>query len=112
MKEFGISKRAREEDESELENKKRKAEMTDSSDDEVQVLGSKFNSQVKKSIDVIDLDATITTEKGQSRSFSCTVCSESLKNSLAVHRHPLLAVIVCGSCKFTLAEKIRLEVCL
>lgn len=112
LKEFGISKRAREEDESELENKKRKAEMTDSSDDEVQVVGSKFNSQVKKAIDVIDLDATIRTENGQSRSFSCTVCSESLKNSSAVHRHPLLAVIVCGSCKFTLAEKIRLEVCL
>lgn len=112
MKEFGTSKRAREEDESVSENKKHKTEMTDSSDDEVQVLGSKCNSQVKKAIDVIDLGTPITTEKGQSRSFSCTICSEALKNSSEVHRHPLLAVIVCGSCKFTLAEKIRLEVCL
>ncbi|KAJ4777566.1 DNA repair and recombination protein RAD54 [Rhynchospora pubera] len=109
LKEHSTSKRAREEYESELDNKKHKAEMTDSSDDEVKVLGSKLNSPVKKAIDVIDLDTPFFTERSQSRSFSCTVCSEALKKSSEVHRHPLLAVIVCASCKFTLAEKIRLE---
>jgi Cysteine Rich ADD domain len=112
LKEFGTPKRAREDNESVPENKRHKVEMSDSSDDEVQVLGSTSNSQVKKAIDVIDLDTPTATEKDQSRTFSCTVCSEALKNSSEVHRHPLLAVIVCGSCKFTLAEKIRLEVCL
>jgi hypothetical protein len=52
MKDLGTSKRAREEDEAELDYTKRKTETTDSSDDEVQVLGSKFHLRVKKAIDV------------------------------------------------------------
>jgi hypothetical protein len=53
MQDLGISKRAREEDSAELDYTKRKTETTDSSDDEVQVLGSKLNLRVKQAIDVM-----------------------------------------------------------
>jgi transcriptional regulator ATRX len=43
------------------------------------------------------------------KTFKCTICSEML-NASDVHRHPVLDVVVCGSCRFLVIEKNRLEV--
>ncbi|XP_072955978.1 protein CHROMATIN REMODELING 20 isoform X2 [Typha angustifolia] len=69
-------------------------------------------SQVKKVVDVIDVDVLPSPSprcsmKDLRKAFNCTACLEVLKAS-DVHQHPLLEVIVCGSCKFLLIEKIRL----
>ncbi|KAL5990168.1 hypothetical protein ACLOJK_011065 [Asimina triloba] len=44
-----------------------------------------------------------------SKKFNCTSCSKILLAS-DVHRHPLLEVIVCGSCKVVLEEKMQQKV--
>ncbi|KAJ3682438.1 hypothetical protein LUZ60_015011 [Juncus effusus] len=107
-----LEKESDSESESKLSNKKlKKTEVITDSDDDLQVLDSNSVSKVKKkSVEVIDLDNFPTPVKNESKSgIECTLCSEILKNSSEVHCHPILEVAVCGSCKFALSEKIRLE---
>lgn len=76
--------------------------------------GEGSSAEVKKVVDIIDLDlfpsqSPKLPNKSLPKSFKCTICSEML-NASDVHRHPVLDVIVCGSCRFLVIEKNRLEV--
>ncbi|KAJ1295322.1 hypothetical protein BS78_01G215300 [Paspalum vaginatum] len=91
------------------------------SDDEMQIdnkpalpkSGEGSSAQVEKVVDIIDLDLIPSqspkfNDKSPPKAYKCTICSEMLSAS-DVHRHPVLDVTVCGSCRFLVIEKNRLE---
>ncbi|KAK3157704.1 hypothetical protein QOZ80_2AG0126760 [Eleusine coracana subsp. coracana] len=112
-------KRTREDDD-ELDEKRLKTVIIES-DDDMQI-GSKSDMHkdgegssagVDKEVDIIDLDLFSSqspkpSEKNLSKAFKCTICTNKL-NASDVHRHPVLDVTVCGSCRFLVIEKNRLE---
>ncbi|KAL6842436.1 hypothetical protein ACP4OV_027863 [Aristida adscensionis] len=70
-------------------------------------------AKVEKMVDIIDLDlfpsqSPERSDKNLPKAFKCTICTEMLTAS-DVHRHPVLDVTVCGSCRFLVIEKNRLE---
>jgi transcriptional regulator ATRX len=83
--------------------------------DSKQALHSKDTDlRLEKGVDIIDLDlfpspSPKLSDIGLPKAFKCTICTEML-NASDVHRHPVLDVIVCGSCRFLVIEKNRLEV--
>ncbi|GJM84714.1 hypothetical protein PR202_ga00411 [Eleusine coracana subsp. coracana] len=102
-------KRTREDDD-ELDEKRLKTVIIES-DDDMQI-GSKSDMHkdgegssagVDKEVDIIDLDLFSSqspkpSEKNLSKAFKCTICTNKL-NASDVHRHPVLDVTVCGSCR-------------
>jgi len=75
--------------------------------------GEGSSAEVEKVVDIIDLDLFPSQSpklptKSLPKTFKCTICSEML-NASDVHRHPVLDVVVCGSCRFLVIEKNRLE---
>jgi transcriptional regulator ATRX len=72
------------------------------------------SAELENGVDIIDLDLIPSQSPKLSdidlpKAFKCTICTEML-NASDVHRHPVLDVIVCGSCRFLVIEKNRLEV--
>lgn len=119
------SKRSRDNEVLEAEMKKSRIEVIDI-DDEVQVMEKKSSHishepnghlQHKEMIDIIDVEILPSPNpKGprfkeikDSENFHCTACSNWLKAS-EVLKHPLLAVIICGSCKAFVEDKIQIKV--
>ncbi|KAL6641027.1 hypothetical protein ACP70R_019208 [Stipagrostis hirtigluma subsp. patula] len=75
--------------------------------------GGASTAEVEKVVDIIDLDLIPSqspklSDGSSPKSFKCTICTEML-NASDVHRHPVLDVTVCGSCRFLVIEKNRLE---
>ena len=104
------------------DNEKRLKTVIIESDDDMQIDnkralqkdGEGSSAEVEKVVDIIDLDLFPSQSpklpiKSLPRTFKCTICSEML-NASDVHRHPVLDVVVCGSCRFLVIEKNRLEV--
>lgn len=113
-------KRTREDD-FELDHKRPKTVIVESDDDMLinskPALGNQgsdsSSAEVKKVVDIIDLDLLPSEspnfgDKALPKVFKCTVCTEML-NARDVHRHPVLDVTICGSCRFLVIEKNRLE---
>lgn len=111
-------------EEFETKNKKRKTVFLDS-DEEFQVIEDKatpnaheeasaeqHSSKQVKTIDVIDVDSVsspdIDIHKNFGKVFLCTSCFDVLK-APQVHRHPLLQVAVCGSCKAVIEGKMQVK---
>ncbi|XP_066370876.1 protein CHROMATIN REMODELING 20-like isoform X2 [Miscanthus floridulus] len=103
------------------ENEKRLKTVIIESDDDMQIDnkralqkdGEGSSAEVEKVVDIIDLDLFPSQSpklptKSLPKTFKCTICSEML-NASDVHRHPVLDVVVCGSCRFLVIEKNRLE---
>ncbi|XP_066374559.1 protein CHROMATIN REMODELING 20-like isoform X2 [Miscanthus floridulus] len=103
------------------ENEKRLKTVIIESDDDMQIDnkralqkdGEGSSAEVEKVVDIIDLDLFPSQSpklptKSLPKTFNCTICSEML-NASDVHRHPVLDVVVCGSCRFLVIEKNRLE---
>lgn len=115
-----LLKRTREDD-VELDHKRSKTVVIESDDDmqidsklALCIKGSEHSSaEFEKGVDIIDLDLIPSQSPKLSdidlpKAFKCTICTEML-NAPDVHRHPVLDVIVCGSCRFLVIEKNRLE---
>uniref|UniRef100_A0A0E0M8C6 ATP-dependent helicase ATRX n=1 Tax=Oryza punctata TaxID=4537 RepID=A0A0E0M8C6_ORYPU len=106
-----LAKRTREDD-VEFDNKRSKTVIIES-DDDMQT-DSKPDSAPRENVaEIIDLDIFPSQspklgDKVQPKPFKCTICTEML-NVPEVHRHPVLDVIICGSCRFLVIEKNRLE---
>lgn len=115
-----LLKRTRE-DHADLDHKRSKTVVIESDDD--MLIDSKLALRIKDSehssaelengVDIIDLDLIPSQSPTLSdidlpKAFKCTICTEML-NASDVHRHPVLDVIVCGSCRFLVIEKNRLE---
>lgn len=107
------------EDGDDLDEKRLKTVIIES-DDDVQIDsksdmhkdGEGSSAEVKKEVDIIDLDPFSSPNPNLSgkklpKAFKCTICTDML-NASDVHRHPALDVIVCGSCRFLVIEKNRL----
>ncbi|GJN20779.1 hypothetical protein PR202_gb08197 [Eleusine coracana subsp. coracana] len=102
-------KRAREHDD-ELDEKRLKTVIIESDDDmqidsksDIHKDGEGSSVGVEKEVDIIDLDLFSSqspklSEKKLSKAFKCTICTNKL-NASDVHRHPVLDVTVCGSCR-------------
>lgn len=116
-----LLKRTREDD-VELDHKRSKTVVIESDDDmqmdsklAQRIKGSEHGSaELEKGVDIIDLDLIPSqspkfSEKDLPKAFKCTICTKML-NASDVHRHPVLDVTVCGSCRFLVIEKNRLEV--
>lgn len=118
------SKRSRDNEVLEAEMKKSRIEVIDI-DDEVQLMENKSSHvshepngrlQPKEMIDIIDVEILPSPnpkdprfkEIKDSENFHCTACSNRLKAS-EVLKHPLLAVIICGSCKAFVEDKIQIK---
>ncbi|XP_020083908.1 protein CHROMATIN REMODELING 20 isoform X2 [Ananas comosus] len=110
----GSCKHPHEEEDADVNVKRCKTVVIESDDEnDAQNNSHSSPSRGKKVVDVIDVDALSSpcpnfSTKVRPKTFSCTACSEIL-NASEAHRHPLLEVIICGSCKFLLVEKIRVE---
>lgn len=102
------------------DNEKRLKTVIVESDDDMQIDskqalqkdGEGSSTEFEKVVDIIDLDLFPSPKlpnKSLHKTFKCTICSEML-NASDVHRHPVLDVVVCGSCRFLVIEKNRLEV--
>ncbi|CAM0956915.1 unnamed protein product [Alopecurus aequalis] len=101
-----LLKRTREDD-IELDHRRSKTVVIESDDD------MQIDSKLEKGVDIIDLDlfpsqTPYRSDMDLPKAFKCTICTETLK-AFDVHRHPVLDVIVCGSCRFLVIEKNRLE---
>ena len=116
-----LLKRTREDD-VELDHKRSKTVVIESDDDmqiddklALRIKDSGHSSaELEKEVDIIDLDLVPSQSPKRSgidlpKAFKCTICTEML-NASDVHRHPVLDVIVCGSCRFLVIEKNRLQV--
>lgn len=101
------------------DNEKRLKTVIVESDDDMQIDskqalqkdGEGSSTEFEKVVDIIDLDLFPSPKlpnKSLHKTFKCTICSEML-NASDVHRHPVLDVVVCGSCRFLVIEKNRLE---
>ncbi|TVU30471.1 hypothetical protein EJB05_22097, partial [Eragrostis curvula] len=112
-------KRTREDDD-ELDQKRLKTVIIES-DDDMQIDSKSdmhkdcegSSAEVEKEVDIIDLDlfpsqSPKLNAKDLPKPFKCTICTDML-NASDVHRHPALDVTVCGSCRFLVIEKNRLE---
>uniref|UniRef100_A0ACD5WXU6 Uncharacterized protein n=5 Tax=Avena sativa TaxID=4498 RepID=A0ACD5WXU6_AVESA len=115
-----LLKRTREDD-VELDHKRSKTVVIES-DDDMQI-DSKLalcikdsehsSAELEKGVDIIDLDlfpsqSPKLNDIDLPKASKCTICTEML-NAPDVHRHPVLDVIVCGSCRFLVIEKNRLQ---
>ncbi|KAK8963018.1 DNA repair and recombination protein RAD54 [Platanthera guangdongensis] len=71
-----------------------------------------YSSMQVKTIDVIDVDSVSSSDldihKNFGKVFLCTSCFDVLK-APQVHRHPLLQVAVCGSCKAVIEGKMQVK---
>ncbi|KAJ0967213.1 hypothetical protein J5N97_024130 [Dioscorea zingiberensis] len=120
----GDSKRSRDNDNLEVETKRSRIEIIDV-DDEVQLVENKSSHisheqngrlQYKEVVDIIDVDVLPSPnpkdpkfkEIKDSKNIHCTACSNLLKASEAL-KHPLLGVIVCGSCQAFVEEKMQIK---
>ncbi|XP_037405485.1 protein CHROMATIN REMODELING 20-like isoform X1 [Triticum dicoccoides] len=115
-----LLKRTREDD-VELDHKRSKTIVIESDDDMqmdsklvLHIKDSEHSSaELEKGVDIIDLDLFPSqspkfSDMDLPKSFKCTICTKML-NASDVHRHPVLDVAVCGSCRFLVIEKNRLE---
>uniref|UniRef100_A0A452YC77 Uncharacterized protein n=1 Tax=Aegilops tauschii subsp. strangulata TaxID=200361 RepID=A0A452YC77_AEGTS len=116
-----LLKRTREDD-VELDHKRSKTVVIESDDDMqmdrklvLHIKDSEHSSaELEKGVDIIDLDLFPSqspkfSDMDLPKAFKCTICTKML-NASDVHRHPVLDVAVCGSCRFLVIEKNRLEV--
>lgn len=107
-----LAKRTREDD-VEFDNKRSKTVIIES-DDDMQTDSKPDSAPSENADEIIDLDIFPSQspklgDKVRPKPFKCTICTEML-NVPEVHRHPVLDVIICGSCRFLVIEKNRLEV--
>ncbi|KAL5224296.1 hypothetical protein ABZP36_010935 [Zizania latifolia] len=94
-------------------NHKRSKTVIIESDDDMQIDKKPDLVTSENVVEIIDLDlfASQSPKLGDKvcpKAFKCTICTEML-NAPEVHRHPVLDVIVCGSCRFLVIEKNRIE---
>ncbi|EEC67097.1 hypothetical protein OsI_33891 [Oryza sativa Indica Group] len=106
-----LAKRTREDD-VEFDNKRSKTVIIES-DDDMQTDSKPDSAPSENADEIIDLDIFPSQspklgDKVRPKPFKCTICTEML-NVPEVHRHPVLDVIICGSCRFLVIEKNRLE---
>lgn len=78
-------------------------------------LSAEHGLQGKELVEIVDDDTDLGDKKAsgvmieRSRSFCCTACFEVLEAS-HVHKHPVLKVIICESCKKSLEVKLSQKV--
>ncbi|KAF0929785.1 hypothetical protein E2562_025924 [Oryza meyeriana var. granulata] len=106
-----LAKRTREDD-FEFNHKRSKTVIIES-DDDMQTDSKPDLASSETVAEIIDLDIFTSQSpklgaKVCPKAFKCTICTEML-NAAEVHRHPVLDVIICGSCRFLVIEKNRLE---
>ncbi|XP_015697378.1 protein CHROMATIN REMODELING 20 isoform X2 [Oryza brachyantha] len=101
-----LAKRAREDD-VELNHKRSKTVIIES-DEDMETESKPASAPSENVSKIIDLDSPKLGDKVWPKAFKCTICTEML-NAPEVHRHPVLDVIVCGSCRFLVIERNRLE---